>query len=290
MNSQADSSDKQLARALGRTLGTFHNVTYYAPEIKAFADLGLPEYWRAYMAYRSAPMGLVPPSVVTSTFYNFAPAVVEAGIPSAWQTTTPAEVLSFRDVCITGVLDRTLEDDHLPAISEAADLALRGILSVDAGARPLFAAHRELPIPDDPRLRLWFATTLWREHRGDGHNLALALAGIDGIECHVLLAGRGVADKDTILKIRGWTSSEWDAALDRLVARNLVNTAGEITDQGRALRSDIEAQTDALAASPRSVLGTETAQRLVSLVEPLVGVLVESGAVAARWPPPKPPR
>lgn len=258
--------------------------------MRAFADLGLPEYWRAYMAYRSAPMGMVPPSVVAATFYNFALPVVEAGIPSAWDTTTPTEVLAFRDECISAVLDRTLADEHLPAIAEASELALSGIAEAEAGARPLFAAHRDLPVPSDPRLRLWYAATLWREHRGDGHNLALAAANIDGIECHVLLAGRGVADKATILKIRGWTSPEWDGALERLVTRQLMTPEGELTEAGRAVRSDIEAHTDQLAASPRLALGAEPSQRLVDLVEPLVGVLVDAEVVAARWPPPKPPR
>ena len=273
------------ARALAKLFGTFHNISYYAPEMKAFADLGLPEYWRAYMAYRSAPMGIVPPSVVEATFYNFSPSHVQAGLPSAWQTTSPDEVLALRDQLIAAALMRALGDDpDLAQIAEAADLALPPILACEAGARPLFAAHRELDAPSEPIMRLWFACTLWREHRGDGHNIALAAAEIDGIECHVLLAAKGVGAKDIIGKIRGWSSDAWDQAHARLVDRGLITEDGSFTAAGEQLRSDIETHTDRLAAAPRIVLGDD-AERVIEVLQPLVGQLIGSGAVPGRWPP-----
>ena len=48
----------------------FHNVSYYAPEIKAFVDAGMRGSWMAYFAYRAAPMGAVPAEVVMATFYR----------------------------------------------------------------------------------------------------------------------------------------------------------------------------------------------------------------------------
>lgn len=281
------------ARRLAKLLGTFHNVSYYAPEMQAFADLGLPEYWRAYFAYRSAPMGMVAAPVVQATFYNFAPSRVGAAIPSAWTAATPAEVLALRDRCVSAALRRSLEPLG-PSVDqraqEAAALALPAVIDCDAGARPLYAGHRELEIPDDPLLRLWFAATLWREYRGDGHNLALAAADIDGIECHVLLAGRGVADKDIIGKIRGWSATEWDLAHERLEARGLVGPTGEATPNGAQLRSDIEDRTDALMARPMGLLESGGGvERLADLVEPLVAQLIGSGLVPGRWPPPQAP-
>lgn len=277
----ADKSGRRLAKALG----TFHNVSYYAPQMKAFADQGLREYWRAYMAYRSAPMGIVPWAVVAATFYNFAPSQVQAGIPSAWETTTPARAMELRDDCISQALSGALADVDRRLVAEASDLALRGIESCEAGSRPLFAAHRELPVPTDPLMRLWFGCTLWREHRGDGHNIALAAAEIDGIECHVLLAGRGIGDKATIVKIRGWTSEQWDAAHGRLLERGLIAADGALTTTGRSLRSEIELHTDRLAAPPLQALGADDGNRLAEVVEPLVGELIATGLVAGRWPP-----
>lgn len=279
-----------IARTLAKLTGTFHNISYYAPEMRSFADLGLRKYWRAYMAYRSAPMGIVAPAVVEATFYNFSPSRVRAGIPSAWTTTTPQAVLDRRDECITQALHRVFPDVDLDGVAEAAELALGPIQTCSVGARPLFGAHRDLPVPDDPLLRLWFGCTLWREHRGDGHNLALAAAGIDGIECHVLLAAKGIAGRDVIGQIRGWTEPEWDAALARLSERDLVHADGSFTEPGRQLRSDIETHTDALGAAPRDLLGDHDARRLIELIEPLVATLIESGTVPGRWPPPQPPR
>ncbi len=277
------------ARALAKLTGTFHNISYYAPEMKAFAELGLAEYWRAYFAYRSAPFGVVPAEVVEATFYNFAPERVREAIPSAWDTTTPADVLSFRDRCIADALGRALPAHDSALVNEAAELALPPILATEAGARPLFAAHRALPIPDQPLLRLWFACTLWREHRGDGHNIALAAADIDGIECHVLLAARGVGDQATIGKIRGWSLADWTSAIDRLAERGLLTAAGDLTPAGRQLRSDIETHTDRLASRPRVDLGESGTERLIELIEPMVGELISSGSVPGRWPPPRPP-
>ena len=278
-------------RRLAKALGTFHNISYYAPEMRAFSELGLPEYWRAYMAYRAAPMGAVPASAATSVFYNFAPRRVGEGLPSAWESTDPSKVLELRDRCIEQALSRALPavgPEAAAQINRVADLALDAIGAVEAGARPLFAAHRSLDTPDTPLMRLWFAATLWREHRGDGHNIALAAAEIDGIECHVLLAAKGVGSRDVITKIRGWTGAEWDDALARLIDRQLLNGDGTFTETGAELRRAIESHTDELARPPQALLGEDPTEQLLDVVEPLVDQLISSSAVAGRWPPPKP--
>lgn len=274
------------ARSLAKLLGVFHNISYYAPEMKAFDDVGLHEYWRAYMAYRSAPMGQVAPSVVTATFYNFAPRVVAQAIPSAWEGITPSGAIDLRDDCIDRALRRGLGPlANGPEIAEAADIARQGIEGTDLAGRPLFAAHTELPWPDEPHRALWHGCTLWREHRGDGHNLALAAASLDGIECHVLLAAKGVGGLEIIEKIRGWTPDEWHAAATRLTERGLLDDAGGFTDEGRALRDRVELDTDRLASEPRLRLSTDQVERLLELMDPLVGQLISSGTVPGKWPP-----
>jgi hypothetical protein len=279
--------DRSMARSLARLLGVFHNISYYAPEMKAFADVGLPEYWRAYMTYRSAPMGRVEPSVVAATFYNFAPPVVASALPSAWDSVTPQQAISLRDDCIDRALRRALGDMiHADEVVEAAELALAGIDGTSNGARPLFASHADLPVPDEPHLRLWHASTLWREHRGDGHNLALAAADIDGLECHVLLAAKGVGGQEIIEKIRGWSLPQWQAAQKSLAERGILDIAGGYTDAGKTVHDGIESQTDDLAREPRERLGPIRANRLTELMGPIVGRLIASGAVPGRWPPP----
>lgn len=285
-----DPESRSTARSLARLTGTLHNLVYYAPEMKAFGDLGLREYWRAYVAYRSAPMGEVSAGTAGAVFYNFAPGVMAAALPSAWDATTPHEVLELRSRCIDGALRRAL---GLPLDSdtlvEAAALARAGIDDTDASGRMLFAAHTELAWPSEPHLALWHACTLWREHRGDGHNIALAAAGIDGLECHLLLAAKGVASQRIIEKIRGWSPDEWEVAKQRLIVRGLLEGDGSYTSEGEALRNRIEAHTDELSAEPRDRLGSARSQRLIELLNPIVADLIETGAVAGRWPPPEDP-
>jgi hypothetical protein len=273
-------------RTLGRLCGTLHNVAYYAPEMKAFAASGVPRYWHAYMAYRSAPMGPVATSVVVATFYNFAPSRVAAAIPSVWEQISPSEAIALRDSSIDRALRRVLREVSGADIANAARLARHAIEHCDVQGRPLFAAHAALLWPEAPHMQLYQACTLWREHRGDGHNIALAAAEIDGIECHVLLSGRNeLVNPRVIEKIRGWTASEWEAAAARLVQRGLLTETGAWTAAGRELRSAIERHTDRLASAPVDHLGASRAAELVELLDPVVARLVEGGAVSPSWPP-----
>lgn len=278
---------RSASRALAKLFGIYHNVTYYAPELGVFQERGIDEFWHGYLAFRAAPFGRVNAAVVTSAFYNFAPRLVEAAIPSVWETVSPTEAIQLRNDAIT----TALRDVYTPDLDEAAliDMAetvFDAMTPLPAAGRPLFASYRALPAPDDAVLRLWHAATLWREFRGDGHNIALASEGIDGVECHVLLAGRGIANQEIIEKIRGWDRASWDQAHERLTDRGLVAPDGALTESGTALRRHIEARTDQLAQAPLDAIGPERASSLIEQLEPVVARLVESGVVPDRWPPP----
>jgi hypothetical protein len=225
--------------------------------------------------------------VVTSIFYNFAPRMVERAVPSVWELQPPAAVIERRRELVAAALDRIFgSGGHDGDVRAAADLARTAVAGCDVAGRPLYAAYSQLPWPDEPALALWHACTLLREHRFDGHNIALAAAGLDGVECHVLMAARGHGNKPTILAIRGWTDAEWDAAVERLTARGWVTPDGEHTAEGRASRSAVERHTDVLAAEPVRRLGDGGVEVFLGHMEPLVGHLVGSGEVAGRWPPP----
>jgi hypothetical protein len=283
---EVEDHERRRARTLARLCSVFHNLSYYCPEMREFASAGLPEYWRAYVAYRSAPLGPVPAPVVTAAFYNFSPRVIGAAIPSAWDGLTPARALDLRDELIDRALRRILGPAvHDPALARATSLAREGIDGCDAAGRVLFAAHQALPWPEDAHSQLFRATTLWREHRGDGHNIALAAAGIDGLECHVLLGGKGVVTREVIGRIRGWTAEEWDGAQQRLVERGLLEPDGRFTAAGRAFHADLEARTDTLSAGPRRALGADGCDELIDALQPYVNRLVEAGEVASSWPP-----
>ena len=74
------------------------------------------------------------------------------------------------------------------AFARAGDLLLKAATSAPFEGRPMYAALRALPIPDEPVARLFHAASMLREHRGDGHIAALMVEGVARLEAHVLLA------------------------------------------------------------------------------------------------------
>jgi len=280
-------AESKPARRISRFVGPFHNISYYAPEMKTFADRGIAGYWRAYMAYRSAPMGRAPAAAVEAAFYNFSARTVAAAIPSAWLAMTPAEAIELRDECVDRALRRSLgELTDSAEVAEADALVRQAIEDQPGPGRVLYAAHTELPWPTTPHMSLWHGCTLWREYRGDGHNIALAAANLDGVECHVLVAARtGPKTAATIRTIRGWSNDEWAGAVERLHQRGLVEPDGSFTEAGRTLRREIEDKTDELATAPCERVGPDAVDRLCELMTPIVGHMVETGAIAGSWPP-----
>ena len=174
------------ARAMWTMFEPVHDVAYFAPEaLSAFTEAGLRGYWRGYFAGRAAPLGGARAAVVTASFYNFAPAFVARAIPGVWDLITPQEAIAVREAGAAAALRRLLDGREAEA-AKAADLLWRAVEDLDFAGRVLSAANSELPVSGDPLTRLWQATTLLREHRGDGHFAALAAADIDGCEAVVL--------------------------------------------------------------------------------------------------------
>lgn len=126
-------------------------------------------------------------------------------------------------------------------------------MAADAAGRPLFAANRDLPVPDDPVEALWQATTSLREHRGDGHVALLTGEGLNGLTANVLASAAGAVPAERLQQSRGWSPEEWDEAADALARRGLV-AGGEVTGEGRDLKARIERRTDELAVAPYRVL------------------------------------
>jgi hypothetical protein len=272
--------DPGVARRLWRILEPYHAVTYFADEARqAFKDAGLRGFWMGYFAGRAAPMGAVGPGVVTATFFGFRHSMVARALPDAWSFASVADVLAARLKGADLALRRLLGDMvHEPAVAEAADLARRAAEAGGRPGRPLFAANADLPWPTEPHLALWQATTLLREHRGDGHVVALTAAGLDGCESHVTLVAAGALDREVLQPARGWTDEEWQNAVARLQARGWLDGDGRITDAGRTGRQEVERRTDELALGPWRALGDEGAARVLELATPFARELADRGA------------
>src|SRR5256886_10955839 len=213
-------------------------ITFSQGPTEAFLALGMRNYWDGYFAGRAAPLGLAPAEVVHAVFYNFADGEVERHIPWVWGKTTPQEAIAVRERGSAATLRQMIgELADSPGLVRVADLATRAALSAPAEGRALYAGLKALDVPKEPVARLWHAATLLREHRGDGHNVALLAHGIGGTEAHVLLAVSLGMRAEDFGRIHHLPKAQLAAVVDGLRGRGLVDVAGRLHDPRRPPRS-----------------------------------------------------
>lgn len=261
-----------------------HAVTYFAPEARAALDgLGYRGFWMGYFAARSAPLGQVPPEVVTAVFYNFAPARVAKALPGAWAVAGPRAALQARQDSAVAALRRygVADDD---GVRTSANLAGRAANSAGVEGRSLFAANRALPWPDEPVLALWHACTLLREHRGDGHVAVLVAEGISGRESNVLHAAAGKVPREYMMRARDYDDAAWQRHEQALAERGLIDTSGSLTVHGAKLKEHIESATDRLALSALDGLDDEDVQKLFHALTPITRRVIAGGDIPAMTP------
>lgn len=263
-------------------------MTYFAPEARAALDeLGYRGFWMGYFAARSAPLGTVATEVVTAIFYNFAPERVAKALPAAWQIAGPEAALRARHESAVAALRRYGLDTNEnlgSAVELAAELAAQAARNAPLDGRPLFAANRALPWPDDPLGVLWHATTLLREQRGDAHVAALTAAGISGRESNVLHAAAGGVPRDYIARTRDYDEAAWRDHVHALAARGLLHDDGSLTRAGRELKDEIESTTDALGLSALHALTDDEVETLFQTLTPITRAVVAAGDVPALTP------
>lgn len=267
------------SRSLWLRLETIHAVTYFSAEsIAAATATGLKGFWMGYFGFRASPMGAVSAATVEATFANFAPAMVQRAIPDAWTYADPGELVQARVDAAAAALRRMTTDLETRA-SEANVLLERVVAAAKSPGRPMFAANAALPLPADPVKRLWQLATNLREHRGDSHVHALAVADVDGCESHLLHAAEYGTPHEVLRDNRGWGDEEWSRATERLVARGLLDQR-RLTERGRTLRSTLEAETDRQAARPiDTALDVEEQKVLLAVLSRPATEIAESGVV-----------
>ncbi|RSN58552.1 hypothetical protein DMH01_21100 [Amycolatopsis sp. WAC 04182] len=247
-------------------------IPFFADEPdEALMALGLRNQWDAYFAGRAAPFGRsVPAEVIHAIFYNFAPGEVARHLPKVWELTTPEAALAARERgCVAG-MRRILGDlADAPGVTRAGDLLLKAATSAPVEGRALFAAVRTLPVPVEPVARLWHAATLVREHRGDGHTVALVAEGIGGTECHVLHALSAGIPAHEFGRVGHLPAAQLAGVVDGMRGRGLIGSDGRLTDSGRAAKERVEATTDRLAEAPYHALSPSELENLVTDLEPI---------------------
>jgi hypothetical protein len=271
------------ARRLFDRFEPLHALTYFAPEaLQAFEDAGFRGFWMGYFAGRAAPLGRVPSEVVTAAFYNFSAAHVRRALPDAWDFASPADTLRVRESSAVAALARcgVIADE---ATATTADLLERAARTAPLEGRPLFAANRALPWPDDPVARLWHATTLLREQRGDGHVALLVAADISGRQANVLHCIADRVPRDFIMLSRRYDDAEWQECVEALAARGLVDGDG-LTDAGRHLKQDLEDGTDRLGLAAFAALDDDEIETLFRTLTPLTRKVVAGGDIPVATP------
>jgi hypothetical protein len=265
------------ARALHGLVEPLHSTLYFAPDVKEeYETLGLEPLAQGYVAGRAAPFGAVGPGVVTATFFNFNPDLIRLGVPSAWEITTPVEVLAARARGIERLFTRI--DAPTDGLAEATELARTAAAAADLAGRPLAAANADVIPAGSPFADLWQALAVLREHRGDGHVALLVSAELSPVEALVLYAGwQGTVSRRFLQSTRLWDDDAWEAAETSLRDRGLVADDGSLTDDGTELREDLEGFTDELASGPYAALGDDGCLRLFDLLRPLAETLDGAG-------------
>ncbi len=267
-----------IARKCWRTLEPYHGMIYFVPEAAAEYDAIGVEGRSGYFGSRSAAMGAVGPLVVQAAFFNFHPTLVDRAMSGLWDLVTPADLLLARHRAVDTALQRMLSHEvDNPDMRQALDLlrpAVEAAIARPEG-RALFAGHARLPEPEMPHLALWWAATLLREFRGDGHVAALLDAELTGAEALVLHGATGDVPMGILQTTRAWPDDEWQVAVDGLARRGLVDPTDEdgpggaiLTASGGELRQHIEDRTDALAAPAWAAVDADAAERVRNLVRP----------------------
>jgi hypothetical protein len=126
---------------------------------------------------------------------------------------------------------------------------------------------------------LWHACTLLREHRGDGHVAVLTAAGIGGREANVVQVGAGVVPRDVLSVARHYDDAEWDVLSAGLNARALLDRDGNLTNEGRALKEDVEDRTDRIALTAYEALDDQQLEEFLDALDPLARAVVAAGDI-----------
>lgn len=274
----------ETARRLFDRFEPVHAVTYFTPEARsAFAAVGFRGFWMGYFAARSAPLGRVPTPVVTAIFYNFAPSHVARALSAAWEFGSPADALQARETSAVAALNRcsVTADD---TTATAARLLEKAVRSAPFEGRPLFAANLALPWPEEPVAKLWHATTLLREQRGDGHVALLASSGLSGRECNVLHSVADRVPRDFIVRSRQYDDDEWRACVERLVERGVLDETGALTPEGDALKRQLEDTTDRLGLAAFDALDDDELEQLFRALTPLTRKVLAGGDIPVATP------
>lgn len=240
--------------------------------IEKYAALGVPDGFGYYIASRGAPLLAAGHQAVTAAFATINPEYIRACVELALVHTTPEAIVEARNDAVGEGLRQFVPEicDGLGDLAEPLWVVADALPSF---GRVLFAAHRQMPRPDDPVTSGWLAINAIREWRGDTHFAVLVAEDIDATMAGILDDARRNYG-GWIPRSRGADDAALDAAFARLDERGLADD-GAVNDAGLRNRDEVELRTDRLTALPWQLLGEARTCEFVELIEPVGGRLVE---------------
>jgi hypothetical protein len=226
-----------------RATETIHDVVYFSPVARGiYRSSGFEDVWGAYFALRAAPLGRASADLVEATFYNFHPDMIRRYVPEVWRQLAPEEAIALRRRATHESLEAAFGSKI--SVSPSVRSVLReAIVATPSSGCSLFSGNRHLAlaVEEDPIDHLWQLLTAVREHRGDVHIAALVVAGLSGIEAHLLTESERRSTPSKLERYRGWGEVGIASALGGLVDRGLCEPERfELTALGRELREWLE--------------------------------------------------
>lgn len=233
------------ARRLRDAIEPIATIGWWSREAAAGSTALGVDFFGGYVWGRAASLGSdVEPAIVVSSFGVFDASLLTAVLAGARTLAPHDDILTARAAGAAAGLSNATRTVPAERVGWFGDRLLPALAEVDAAARPLFAALRAQPVPDDVHGRAWRAAELVREHRGDGHLAACVAAGLSAVEMNVLTEvwlGFAVGDYSST---RGFGPDQLRSAVAALCERGWMDADGSLSSEGQVARDAIEAATD----------------------------------------------
>jgi len=263
------------ARSLASALEPVAGQVYFSPECHAgyealgfgpspgdFGGVAGPEM-ESYFCSRGSVMGQVPGSVVAAAFGVFEHRMVERIVERGWQKTDAATICRARDDGAVAQLRRIL-GDRPDGVDEARALLERAEAPLEPYGKPLYAGLAACERFDVPLADAWRLADRLREYRGDAHIAAWTTAGLDACQIGLLSELWWGLPARSYSRTRMWRDEQYDAAEAALAAQGLLADQ-QLTDAGRALREQLERDTDRQCRPIIEALGDDH-ERLIGIL------------------------
>jgi hypothetical protein len=227
-----------------------------------------------YVWGRAAALGEPSAGLVIAAFGVFEPTSLARTYEAARAKASRAAVLACRQQGASESLAEILGSSS--EVGWIAERLLDVVVGLDATGRPLFSGLRDLPVPGDSYGRLWRATDLVREHRGDGHLAACISAGLKAVEMNVLTELWIGYEPGEYSSTRRHSVESIELTLQAFEERGWWDGTA-LTPDGRTARNAIEAATDASQQQLVERLGSDI-NRVIRIASEMAEAIIAAGA------------